>query len=168
MCLSLLAFLSIWIWLDDDGPVGWSSCQIWMCLFCPPFSFFQLPPHPPCSLSLSLPLPFSSPPPPTFSVPLCLLSSLSLPLLISLDMSFSFTISLYLSQSPSFSQFISLSVFAFILFFHLVSVNKMDWLTLPACPSLMCFCNKGTSIRNFVFDACVGVFCFMFVYGLTL
>ena len=123
------------------------------------------PTHP--VLSLSLPLPFSPPPPP-FSVPFCLLSSLSLPLLISLDMSFSFTISLYLSQSPSFSQFISLSVFTFVLFFHLVSVNKMDWLTLPACPSLMCFCNKGTSIRNFVFDACVGVFCFMFVYGLTL
>ena len=129
------------------------------------------PTHPVLSLSLSLSHSLSPPPPPpppTFSVPLCLLSSLSLPLLISLDMSFSFTISLYLSQSPSFSQFISLSVFAFILFFHLVSVNKMDWLTLPACPSLMCFCNKGTSIRNFVFDACVGVFCFMFVYGLTL
>ena len=133
------------------------------CVFCPPL-FLLLPASLPPTL-FSLCLSHSLPP---FSVSLCLLSSVSLPLLISLYMSFSFTISPYLSQSHSFSQFISFSVFAFVLFFHLLSINKMEWLTLPACPSLMCFCNKGTSIRNFVFDACLGVFCFMFVYELTL
>ena len=37
--------------------------------------------------------------------------------------------------------------------------KSTEWSTIPACPSLMCFFNRGdtegTNLRNFVSDVCV-------------
>ena len=47
----------------------------------------------------------------------------------------------------------------------------MEWLTTPACPSLMCSFNRGniegTNSLKICFNVCVYMF-FMFVLGLVL
>ena len=32
---------------------------------------------------------------------------------------------------------------SFLMIFNLVSINKTEWSTIPACPSLMCCVNRG-------------------------
>ena len=45
----------------------------------------------------------------------------------------------------------------------------MEWLTIPACPSLMCSFNRGniegTNYSKFVFDVCLCMFCACEVIG---
>ena len=36
-----------------------------------------------------------------------------------------------------------LSIPLFLMIFNLVSINKTEWSTIPACPSLMCCVNRG-------------------------
>ena len=54
-----------------------------------------------------------------------------------------------------------------MVFFQLVSMLWMELLTIPY-PSFVCCFNKGGTIHKFVFDVCVCMFCFIFVYRLIL
>ena len=52
----------------------------------------------------------------------------------------------------------------FIFFFNMVSINEMEWSTIPACPSLMCSFNRGNIEGTNSENLCL-VFvylCFMF------
>ena len=59
------------------------------------------------------------------------------------------------------------------LFHNLVSINLMEWSTIPACPSVVRFLTlsvlKGISLGTFVLDVCVRfvLFCFILVFGLS-
>ena len=47
--------------------------------------------------------------------------------------------------------------------------KSTEWSTIPACPSLMCFFNRGDTEReNFVSDICVCFVLCQFVSGLIL
>ena len=50
---------------------------------------------------------------------------------------------------------------------NLVSINEMECSTIPACPSIVVFLNKGsmegTNFKNLCFDVCVYMYVFMYV-----
>ena len=66
-----------------------------------------------------------------------------------------------------------LSVLFVHLFHNLVSINLMEWSTIPACPSLVHFLTrailKGISLGTCVLDVCIRfvLFCFVLVFGLS-
>lgn len=65
-------------------------------------------------------------------------------------------------------KFVIVSVHSFsVLKRNLVSINYMEWLAIPACPSLMYLLTtvilKGLPLPKIVSDVCVHVFCFMLV-----
>ena len=52
-----------------------------------------------------------------------------------------------------------LSIPFFIFFFNLVSINWMEWLTTPACPSLMCSFKRGNVEETNSSEICVWCLC---------
>ena len=45
------------------------------------------------------------------------------------------------------------------MIFNLASINKTEWSTIPACPSLMCYFNRGNTAGTNSSKMCL-----MFVY----
>ena len=43
----------------------------------------------------------------------------------------------------------------FLFFFNLVSINEMEWLSIPACPSLMCSFDRGNIEGTSSLEICV-------------
>ena len=68
------------------------------------------------------------------------------------------------------------SVHYFLIHFLCVRsgiAKSTEWSTIPACPSVMFFCNgnntKGTNFGEIMFDVCVCMIClYKFVSGLIL
>ena len=63
------------------------------------------------------------------------------------------------------------SVHSFFCTFKVSGIDKLtEWSTIPACPSLTCFSNRGNTegtnfLDNFVFDVCVCFVLCKFVFG---
>ena len=60
-----------------------------------------------------------------------------------------------------------------LVFFNLLSIDQMEWATIPYYDFLIFVyiktrvILKGQILRRLVFDVCLWVLCFIFVYGLT-
>ena len=68
-----------------------------------------------------------------------------------------------------FSSFFIASVHFFLILLKKSGIDKStEWSTIPVCPSLMCFFDRGgterTLFENFVFDVCVCFVLCKFVY----
>ena len=56
----------------------------------------------------------------------------------------------------NFLKFCIVSVHSFfIFFFNLVLINYIEWLIIPACPSLMCSFNRGNTEQSKLENLCL-------------
>ena len=51
----------------------------------------------------------------------------------------------------------------FFLYIYFLSINWTEWSTIPACPSLMCYVNRGNAEGTNSLKMCVWCLCLMFV-----